>query len=284
VTASNQLQQSAPAETLRELYLELLERSLTHTLYAGSDAVGFRPGSPTRRRILELLRNKLGIIPVRISPQDEELRATGKDWPVFAQTMVGLERLRNIRFCIETVIDEGVGGDVIEAGVWRGGASIFARGVLKAHGVSDRSVWVADSFRGLPPVDAERYPADGRSHGQWHKVDYLKVSLETVKDNFQRYGLLDDQVKFLEGWFRDTLPTVREQKWAVVRLDGDMYESTMDGLTNLYPGLQPGGFLVIDDYDVWECRQAVEDFRRNEGITESIEKIDWTGVYWRRSR
>ncbi len=106
-----------------------------------------------------------------------------------------------------------------------------------------------------------------------------------MKQNFRRYGLLDDQVRFLKGWFRDTLPTVRDREWALIRLDGDMYESTIDGLTNLYPGLAPRGFVIVDDYSsVDACRQAVHDFRKaHESIDDPLVDVDWTGVYWRRS-
>jgi len=267
---------------LREMYLELLQRSLTHSLYSGSDAVGFTSRSPLRRKVLELLRTRKGIIPVRILPEQEQLRIEGKDWPMFAQTMVGLERLKNIRYCVEVVIADGVEGDLIEAGVWRGGASIFMCGVLKAHGDRIRKLTVADSFEGLPPPNAELYPADAEGHGRWHEADHLAVSVDEVRANFERYGLLNDRINFLKGWFRDTLPTLRDRTWAVVRLDGDMYESTMDGLTNLYDGLAAGGFLIIDDYQIEECRRAVDDFRRTRDIKEPIERIDWTGVYWRR--
>lgn len=78
-------------------------------------------------------------------------RAAGKDWPKCADTMIGLQRLENIQFCVETVLHDGIPGDCIETGVWRGGATIFMRGVLKAYGIHDRRVWVADSFEGLPP-------------------------------------------------------------------------------------------------------------------------------------
>src|SRR5579872_440882 len=133
------------------------------------------------------------------------------------------------------------------------------RAILQAHGAQDRKVYVADSFEGLPAPDPEKYPADaGDNH---HTFDHLAVSLEQVKENFTRYGLLDDQVCFIKGWFRDTLPTLRDKQWAVVRLDGDMYESTHDGLTNLYPNLAVGGYLIVDDYGaVKGCRQAIEDF------------------------
>ena len=266
------------------MYLELLQRSLTHSLYSGSDAVGFTSRSFLRRKLLEFLRTRKGIVPVRILPEQEQLRAEGKDWPMFAQTMIGVERLRNVRRCVEAVIAEEIEGDLIEAGVWRGGAAIFMRGVLKAHRDQTRCVWVADSFEGLPPPDTETYPADAEGHGHWHEADHLAVSVDEVRANFARYGLLDHRVKFLKGWFSDTLPTLQGRRWAVVRLDGDMYESTMDGLDNLYGGLVPGGFLIIDDYQIEECRRAVDDFRRKHHIAEPIQPIDWTGVYWRRDR
>ncbi len=263
---------------IRTRYLDLLERSLTHTLYAGADAVGYPPRSRIRRLLLRLLRRR-GLVPVRILPEQERLQREGRTWPLFAHTMIGVERLNSLRRCVETVLADGVPGDLIEAGVWRGGASILMRGVLEANGVTDRTVWVADSFRGLPEPSSA-YPADRGA--DWHTADYLAVSLDEVKANFVRYGLLDDQVRFVEGWFRDTLPALTAESWAVVRLDGDMYESTMDALVNLYPRLAPGGFLIVDDYAIPSCRQAVDDFRQSEAIEEPLETVDWTGVYWRR--
>jgi O-methyltransferase len=90
-----------------------------------------------------------------------------------------------------------------------------------------------------------------------HKARELAVSLEQVKANFDRYGLLDDQVRFLKGWFRDTLPVAPIERLAVLRLDGDMYESPMDTLVNLYPKLSEGGYVIVDDYGaIPACRQA----------------------------
>jgi O-methyltransferase len=92
-------------------------------------------------------------------------------------------------------------------------------------------------------------------------------------------------VRFLKGWFRDTLPTAPVQRLALLRLDGDLYESTTDALTHLYPEVSPGGFVVVDDYgDIAACRQAVTDYRKAHGIEEPIVPIDWSGAYWRRSR
>jgi hypothetical protein len=222
-----------------------------------------------------------------IYENNEEARkdlALGKGWPSRALTMIGLKRLDNIRFLVEDVIARGVPGDLIEAGAWRGGATIYMRAVLKAHDVEDRVVWVADSFEGLPSPKIEQYPMDGRaSVRDLHKQNELAVSLEVVKRNFERYGLLDDQVKFLKGWFSDTLPTAPIEKLAVLRIDGDMYESTMDALTSLYPKLSPGGYVVLDDVVfIAPPRQAVNDYREKHGISAPIELVDWNAAYWKK--
>ena len=104
-----------------------------------------------------------------------------------------------------------------------------------------------------------------------------------MRENFRRYGLLDDRVRCVEGWFRRHATEARvTNTWALVRLDGDMYESTMDGLINLYDGLSVGGFLIVDDLALDPCREAVEDFRRERRIEDPIEEIDWTGSFWRK--
>jgi O-methyltransferase len=196
--------------------------------------------------------------------------------------MIGRKRLDHLQSCIEDVLRRNVAGDFIECGAWRGGATIFMRAMLEAYGDVQRRVWVADSFRGLPPPDAAKYPVDkGDVH---HRFEVFAVSLEEVKANFARYGLLDDRVRFLPGWFGDSLPTAPIDRLAVLRADGDMYESTMQILTYLYPKLSVGGYCIVDDYGaVRRCRQATDDYRGQHGISESLEWIDWTGVFWRRA-
>jgi O-methyltransferase len=218
----------------------------------------------------------------QLLPFDRELRADGRDWPAHAETMIGLRRLDNIQYCVTEVLRDGVPGDLVETGAWRGGAVIFMRGILKAHGDRRRLVWVADSFAGLPKPDVERFPADeGDRHWTFPQ---LTVSRNEVEANFVRYGLLDDQVRFLPGWFRDTLPTAPIEQIAVLRLDGDMYESTMVALDSLYLKLSPGGFVIVDDYNcVPQCKLAVDDFRATHGIVDPLQPIDWAAVYWRRT-
>ena len=182
---------------------------------------------------------------------------------------------------MRSAFDEGVPGDFIETGVWKGGTTIFMRGLLRAYGINDRKVYVADSFEGVPPPNSARYPDDRDSN--FHLWPDLAVDLESVKGNFSRLGLLDDQVEFVKGWFRDSLPALRGHQWAVVRLDGDLYESTTDALENLYDGLAAGGWLIIDDFEIAACRKAVTDFRSARGITEQIVAIDANGVCWQKA-
>jgi O-methyltransferase len=270
------------AESARNLYLELMKKSLLNIIYGEVEDVPVEPKGIVQRQVAKAYSNR-GIKLVRERKVCAEDREEGKDWPANAHTMIGRKRLDNLHRCIRDVILREVPGDLIETGVWRGGATIFMRAVLKAYGNDDRSVWVADSFHGLPPPNGEKYPADaGDAH---HVEDRLRVTLDQVKANFVRYDLLDERVKFLKGWFSETLAAAPIDHLAVMRLDGDMYESTMDALRALYPRLSPGGYVIIDDFGYLKsCEKAVLDFRKEFGVTEPIQQIDWTGVFWQRSR
>ena len=271
------------------LYLDLMKRVLTRSVnperYVTLDLPYYAPTKRIFRLLLPFIQRRLSKTSLEIlrryTPRPNA-REEGADWPPEAETMVGLKRLDNVQECIVDVIRRGVPGDLIETGVWRGGCSIFMKAVLTAYGDTERNVWLADSFEGLPKPDPVNYPVDaGDEHWTLHNV--LAVSLETVRDNFTKYGLLDNRVKFLKGWFKDTLPTAPIAKLALMRLDGDMYESTIQVLENLYPKLSPGGYVVVDDYALVGCKAAVDDFRTAQGILDPIQTVDWTGVYWQRS-
>jgi O-methyltransferase len=264
------------------LYLELLKSVLTRDGFGNSYHPVAFSGRATKllRPVADLLQAKFGVSMMRRAHPDAA--SEGRGLSVEAETMVGRKRLDNLQHCIAEVIADAVPGDLIETGVWRGGATIFMRGVLKAHGDASRTVWVADSFRGLPPPDQEQYPADA---GDRHfESSALAVSVDEVRANFRRYGLLDEQVRFLPGWFRDTLHTAPIDHLAVLRLDGDMYESTIVALDALYPKLSAGGYLIVDDYGAVEgCRRAVNDYRQRHEIDDPMEMIDWTGCFWRKT-
>ncbi|ADP83694.1 TylF/MycF family methyltransferase [Frankia inefficax] len=239
-----------------EDYLDLMKRILTNTIYQDP---------PVSRAEAAF---------------DGDRRATGQDWPSVAHTMVGRARLDNVHACAATAITEGVPGDLVETGVWRGGTAIFMRAVLRAYGATDRLVWACDSFEGMPVSGPDSHPSDQQT--RLHLANaVLAIPLEQVRANFDVYGLLDDQVRFLKGWFRDTLPTAPIERIAVLRLDGDLYESTMDTLDSLYPKVSPGGFVIIDDYQIPACREAVHDYRDAHGITAPLTRIDQWAVFWR---
>jgi hypothetical protein len=248
-----------------ELYLDLLKRVLTDTLFAEEPDL---EGSPS-----QFLTGFIGHY------------IQGK-----AISMLPLARFDQLGDCIAQVVKDKVPGDLIETGVWRGGATIFMRAALNVLGDEGRQVWVADSFEGLPEPDAEKFPAEAKAFAgpvMTKVMNHLAVGEEDVRRNFEAFGLLDDRVHFLKGWFKDTLPVAPIEKLAVMRLDGDYYESTMDGLTNLYDKLSIGGYAIIDDYgeDTWTyCRKAVEDFRTERNITEPLIRVDSSCYYWRRER
>lgn len=262
------------ANVQTNLYLDLMKRCLTNHIYDGDKDL---------MRGEFVLDEKTGKYrAVSGADCEPEMKYLGGIWPSIAHTMIGIPRLENLQYCVEAVLERDVPGDLIETGVWRGGATIFMKAILNVHEVKDRIVWVADSFEGLPKPNAEEFPNDADQ--RFHLFETLSVSLEEVRTNFERYGLLDDQVRFLKGWFRDTLPKAPIEQLSVLRLDGDSYESTMDGLVNLYPKLSVGGYVIVDDYGVVEaCNKAVDDFRAQNNIAADMLPITGCGVYWQRS-
>ena len=259
-----------PAEAKRveaiDLYFDLLKKSLTNTLFGREpDADG-----ASEMRFIHDFTNHYIKGP--------------------AVSMLPRVRLDHLQRCVADVLGADVPGDLIETGAWRGGATIFMRGMLKVNNVSDRLVWVADSFEGFPEPDARRFPAEAKHFAgsvMTRTLDHLAVSIDDVRRNFEAYGMLDDKVRFLKGWFKDTLPSAPIERLAILRLDGDYYESTWDSLHNLYDKLSVGGYAIIDDYgeDRWTyCAKAVDEFRSQRGIVEPLQFVDTKCCYWRRER
>ena len=249
------------AAALRTAYLDLLKLTLCDLAGSSTTSVGAMPDG--------------GVMARELHGGELRLRAAGMDWPLHGLTMVGLGRLDDLQACVETVVADGIEGDVIEAGTWRGGAAILARATLDTLG-DERTVWVADSFRGFPkgPDDDEELDLSA--------FDFLAVSLEEVRESFARLGC-ERGVRFVPGFFEESLAALEGGRWAIVRLDADCYEATREALRRLYPGLALGGYLIVDDYGSFEgCRRAVDEFRSEHAIAEPIEKVDSTCVRWRR--
>ena len=264
----------------RTMYLDLLRNYLTR--YGEDELAPIRATNhPLLRRVLRILAGR-NIRLVRNLPFDREKRDFGLDWPAAAETMIGMQRLTSLQHCVEAVLAEDIDGDLVECGVWRGGACILMRAVLAVYEDEARCVWLADSFAGVPPPDMDNYTAD-RDLRLDLSADVLAISEAAVRANFERFGLLDERVRFLPGWFKNTLTDAPIERIALLRLDGDLYESTIQALDALYPRLSERGFCIIDDYHaIPACRQAVTDYRRENEISDEISDIDGSGVLWRK--
>ncbi len=234
-----------------------------------------------KRKILFFLNNllpeNLKIFIVGTVP-DMRVRLMGEDWPREAETMIGLTRLDQLHDALDTVRIEGIRGDIVEAGVWRGGAMIFAKAYLETWQIHDKKVFLADSFRGLPKPD-DRYPVDrGDIHFSFAELAITKKEVET---NFEKYGINPKEVIFLEGWFEDTLPSAPIKQISILRMDGDMYSSTIQTLNALFDKVCSGGFVIVDDYYLKGARAAVKDFLELRNIKVEIHHIDKMSAFFR---
>jgi O-methyltransferase len=275
-------------ETQRQRYLWLLKRALVNLIYPEHELrIKFLETAPTRAENDKLEQQRF-LRDIRYRQPDRfaalvEAKENGTETSLrFPHTMIGLFGLHNLERCAERVFAERVAGDFFEAGVCAGGAAIFLRALQVAFGESHRRVWAADSFQGLPSPQAEP--------DVLHKLDFTEpcqpwfaFSLEGVRDNFARYDLLDDQVRFLPGWFSDTLPTAPIERLALLRIDADLYQSTREVLEALYAKVVPGGFVIVDDYGAFvPCRQAVDEFRAKRCIAQPLRRVDRHRVFWRK--
>jgi O-methyltransferase len=259
-------------EALRVAYLDLLKLCLCDVAGAGTRQVTWTGDKRVFSREL-------------VGEEQLDWRTEGKDWPLDGLTMIGLKRLDDLQACVESVIRDGIPGDLIEAGAWRGGASILIRATLDTLGAVDRTLWVADSFEGFPVPEEEGVRADLELESDMSRIDFLAPTLETVRGYFARFGC-DRGVRFLPGFFEDTMSDLRGRRWSLLRLDADTHKATKLLLECLYPGLAAGGCVIVDDYFhpflPESCRKAVDEFRREHGVNEPIEQIDWNGARWRR--
>ncbi|MBY0246060.1 MAG: TylF/MycF family methyltransferase [Nitrospiraceae bacterium] len=269
-------------ETSADLYLDLLKRCLTRALFA-KEVV--RSTIDPGRLYLRLLNKALLAMLTPLNLELVHLKQSGigdyiesahagRTRMEGAETMLGIKQLDQMQACITDIVRRNVPGDILEAGVWRGGMTIFMRGVLKAMGARQRRVWVVDSFEGLPDPE-KSFDSFGWKKGA------MAVSLDQVRSNFLRYGLLDEQVVFLKGFFNDTLPDAGIAALSVLRVDADLYESTRDVLNHLYPKLSVGGYAIFDDYqNLKDCQRAIDEYRLEHRIEDPIVKIDRRAVCW----
>lgn len=234
------------------------------------------------------------------------LRSIGMDMSYLGTTMVGKRRLQVLEDLIIDVVDRAVPGDFLETGVWRGGCSAYAIAVLRAYAYAvalqstssqgtpprptlrtdyNRRVYFCDSFAGLPPGDATVHKNDVG----WDKLTYVSASVEETARYLQEYNLMDPRIVFVKGFFNESMRPLQQQvlipekrRIAILRLDGDMYQSTVDVLYHLYELVVVGGYVIVDDWEGFPAKDACEDFFRVHQIHAIIHPIDVTSVYFQK--
>ncbi len=206
---------------------------------------------------------------------------------VGANSMASYARRANVYELATRAEKAGLAGAFVECGVWRGGCAAIMAYVAKAAG-RGRKTWLFDSFEGLPEPTSQdgeraRVYAGDRTSGAMASIAKCVGPLEDVKALFARLGIAESAYVTVKGWFQDTLPVSRDQigPIALLRLDGDWYESTKVCLDNLYDLVVPGGFVIIDDYGHWEgCKKAIDEFFAARGVQPTLHPIDDTGRWF----
>jgi O-methyltransferase len=262
-------------EAARNVYLDTVRDSLTGAILPTPSVIAGEGEAVEQQRRLQQRR-----------PFDANSRWRGEDWCDDCFTMAGGARVQNVRDLVTTTIAEQIPGDFLEAGTWRGGCSIMARVVQKLLDEgAERRTYLCDSFRS----------SQGHDSDAWEKLHFLKVSQDEVESNMKQFVEVDDNVQFRKGYFFESLPKVRKElqeqgrQLAVLRgmyMHGDMYASFMDILYNLYELIPVGGYFICDDCNGFNsAQQAIDDFRKQNGITEVVTTINdkgGMGTFWRK--
>ena len=205
--------------------------------------------------------------PAEFTDEDKELIYNIKTDDL---TMTGYLRLHATLSACKYVIQNNIEGDFVECGVWRGGQSILAASVFKNYG-SNKKVWLFDTFEGFidAGIKASEYDdvkagAPEWAQGRYYNTAHCGNSLDDIKRNFQKYGVLGDNVIFIKGDVNVTLDSDQiPQKISVLRMDTDYYMSTQTQMRVLYPRLSKYGVLMEDDYDHIGVRSAIDEYFTN---------------------
>ncbi|WP_418301560.1 TylF/MycF/NovP-related O-methyltransferase [Lysinibacillus fusiformis] len=200
-------------------------------------------------------------------------------------SMTSIDRLYSLYQSVKYVIANEVQGDFVECGVWRGGSSMMVMETLRKLGVTDRDVYLYDTFEGMSePSDSDIDFCGNRAEQKWLQSQSSSVnlwcyaSLDDVKSNIEKTSYPMDKIHFVKGKVEETLTESLPEKLCLLRLDTDWYESTYQELLHLYPLLSLNGVLIIDDYGHWQgARKAVNDYFKKYNVKMLLNKIDFTG-------
>jgi hypothetical protein len=205
-------------------------------------------------------------------------------------TMTSPERLLANMDAVTYVVQRGIPGAIVECGVWRGGSSLVMIRALQGLGVSDRDVFLYDTFTGMTKptsLDTSRFDEPALevwedtppSETPWNDAfGPAAFNVEDVRGLITATGYPGDRLHIVAGPVEETIPGTIPEGIALLRLDTDWYESTKHELHHLYPRLSPGGVLIIDDYGHWEgARRAVDEYLSGLPAPLLLNRIDYTG-------
>jgi hypothetical protein len=201
-------------------------------------------------------------------------------------TMTSPERIYCLVEAIKYIEKYKIEGDIVECGVWKGGSMMAAAKMLNNLGSNNRSLYLYDTFEGMPePEDVDKN-AQGEKARSLLTADENKEknliwaysNLETVKTNIFSTNYPFDKIHLIKGKVEDTIPGKMPVKIALLRLDTDWYKSTKHELQHLFPILSNGGILIIDDYGFWQgARKAVDEYFSEYPGPVYLNRIDDTG-------
>jgi O-methyltransferase len=193
-------------------------------------------------------------------------------------TMTGNQRQWTLLKALHYVDANGIDGDIVECGVWRGGNMMM---LAEASASSQRTLWLYDTFEGMPEASDFDVNTLGQTGEDRRREDseWCLASRPEVESNFKRHGLMSDRIVFRQGMVEDTLKNEPlPERIAILRLDTDFYESTKIELELLYPLLAPGGVLIIDDYGLWQgSKKAVDEYFADR--LPLLVPVDYTARY-----
>lgn len=209
-------------------------------------------------------------------------------------TMTSNERIWSLIRAIDYVVDQPIEGDFVECGVWRGGSVMAMAARLKQRNVTDRQLWLYDTFAGMTPPTFEDVDATtgqsakdllaGTSISDGNNV-WCVADLTDVRANVSRTGYPMDHFVFISGDVAQTLRESVPEAIALLRLDTDWYESTKVELEVLFPRLALGGVCILDDYGHWEgARKAVDTYFSDQGFRPLMHPIDFSGRIFLKTR
>ncbi|MCC6597454.1 MAG: class I SAM-dependent methyltransferase [Alphaproteobacteria bacterium] len=203
-------------------------------------------------------------------------------------TMTSPERIYGLLGGIDYITEQAIEGDIVECGVWRGGSMLAAALRLKELGRTERTLWLYDTFEGMPAPDEHDFSKrSGAAQDKFETLqtgtedasDWCRASLEDVQNNLKTAQYPEKSIRYIKGKVEDTIPASMPDQIALLRLDTDWYASTKHELEYLFPRLVPGGVLIIDDYGHWEgCRKAVDEYFKEYPLEKPLlVRVDYTG-------